>query len=609
MDICFFQSSMPTNDRDDAAEGKKNSPAGCPRTREPRRRGEESGRRCCLSVEFPFFFSPAAELFSFSPSFSFTHPAAPPLLSFSPSHERTQTLQGRYELVCERAHGLVPFNPSRSTRVTLATPGCSPAAEAAAQAAAATTERGNGEPPSSSFSQQQPRPPPRRSPRDEFLLFNVGDALHIAPLFQIDRAPLRCLVFDVRESSNDFVPPSSSSFLRGTTPVCHAWRPLPPSLRRKEPDVIVGLAGGACVLLSLELELQEAASRTRGNGGDGGGDGEREEEETNFHVSSSPSCSSPVAAQVLWPPPPLVLGGAARSHEDGNDFVAVSVSPSLPSRVVAVAWAPGSRAVVVNACGLVAVHEPPWGLQRADEEDEEEQEMEGAMGEEERRRTASGNDGALFEAAMAAAAAAPSPPTSRDDGGGEEEGEEEDVDASSPASSSFMTAAGTTTASSSPPGGVGNNLLTSSSISPAGGGIGGGAGLSAAAAAHATTPPTPPTPPSRRLTQNFEGSEREQRQRFARPAVRTFSVVADLDEKEKRVGAANGSRRRRTAKPKKKKKTVPRSSIVASAALSPDGTLLATAGRDGVARVHSLATGRMVAGFSAYYGALHAVAW
>ena len=125
-----------------------------------------------------------------------------------------------------------------------------------------------------------------------------------------------------------------------------------------------------------------------------------------------------------------------------------------------------------------------------------------------------------------------------------------------------------------------------------------------------------------------EGSEqrreRQQEQRFARPAVRTFSVVADLDEEEEeeeeeRGGGANGiigSRRQRKKKAKEKTKTkkkrrskVSRSSIVAAAALSPDGTLLATAGRDGVARVHSLETGRLVAGFSAYYGALHAVAW
>ena len=105
--------------------------------------------------------------------------------------------------------------------------------------------------------------------------------------------------------------------------------------------------------------------------------------------------------------------------------------------------------------------------------------------------------------------------------------------------------------------------------------------------------------------------------------MRTFSVVADLDEEEgeeeeeERGGGAHGLGSRRRRRPAKKKtremrrrpKAVSRSSIVAAAALSPDGTLLATAGRDGVARVHSLETGRLVAGFSAYYGALHAVAW
>lgn len=543
-------------------------------------------------------------------SLSRFHSTPPPpfvSLSLPCTHiiKKKKNFQGRYELVCERAPGLMPFNPSRSTRVTLATPGCSPVAEAAARG-----ERGNDDESPSSSSQL----PPRRSPRDEFLIFNVGDALHVAPLFQIDGHPWRCLVFDGREGNGTaFVPPSSSlSFLRGTTPVCHAWRPLPPALRGKEPDVIVGLAGGACVLLSLELELGEAARVSRGGGrnrgdGDGGGDGEVKN--NNFHSCASPSCSSPVAAQVLWPPPPLVLGGAARSPEDSSDFVAVSVSPSLPSRVVAVAWAPGSRAVVVHACGLVAVHEPPWRLERADEEEEEETEEEEGEG---RRRTASGN-GAFFEA-VRATVTTPSPSTSQ---GGDDGGTDINVDTSSPASSSFLTATGTTTAGSSPPGGVGNQQLRASSTSPGGGGgIGAAAaaGLSAAAAAHATTPPTPPTPPSRRMTQSdFENSEREERQRlFARPAVRTFSVVTDLDEEEGGDEREASGRRRRTTKSKKakkKKSVVSRSSIIAAAALSPDGTLLATAGRDGVARVHSLATGRLVAGFSAYYGALHAVAW
>ena len=541
--------------------------------------------------------------------------------SFSHSNQKTLPPQGRYELVCERSHGLVPFNPSRATRVTLATPGCRPAAETEA-AAMERHERGNDddEPtPSTSTSQ------PLRSPRDEFLLFNVGDALHIAPLFQIDRAPWRCLVFDGRENSSNggFVPPSSSSVLRGTTPVCHAWRPLPPALRGKEPDVIVGLAGGACVLLSLELELEKATARVRR----GRGNGEEEREGNNnahFHSSSSfSSCSSPVAAQVLWPPPPLVLGGAVRSHDGDDASVAGSVSPSLPSRVVAVGWAPRSRAVVVHACGLVAVHDPPWRLDRADEGEEEEdnEEEEEMMGDGKPEARAS-------PLPPSPSTASPSPPSTSlgggRGGGGEEEEEglndNDDVNVSSPASSSFMTAAGTTTAGSSPPGGVGNSLGASPSPAAA-------AGLSAAAAAHATTPPTPPTPPSRRMTpqqQHFEEesiSEQrgEQQQRFARPAVRTFSVVADLDEEEEQQqggeqrGGANGSRRRKSKKTKMKKKSkkavVSRSSIVAAAALSPDGTLIATAGRDGVARVHSLETGRLVAGFSAYYGALHAVAW
>jgi len=44
-------------------------------------------------------------------------------------------------------------------------------------------------------------------------------------------------------------------------------------------------------------------------------------------------------------------------------------------------------------------------------------------------------------------------------------------------------------------------------------------------------------------------------------------------------------------------------------ALSPDGTLLATAGADGVLRVHSTRTGALISGFQAYYGSLAAVAW
>lgn len=338
-------------------------------------------------------------------------------LSFSPNLLHLNLTQGRYELVCERAHGLVPFSPLRTTRLTLATPGCSPAAEARRRSGGGDENENGDDATSPLLTSSSPQQQQRqrhfllRGPRDEFLLFNVGEVLNVAPLFQIDRQPLRSLVFDGRSSSasSSFVPPpSASSFLRATTPVCHSWRPLPPALRGREPDVLVGLAGGAVVALSLELELNEAAAEAeeeeaRRRGQARGGRGEEEANNGNgfsFPTSSSllNACSSPVAAQVLWPPAEISPASTNSGGVGGADFddngsfaaaasasttttAAAAVSPSLASRVVAVAWAPGSRAVVVHGCGLVAVHEPPWRLERAGgaeaEDDAMEEEEEG----------------------------------------------------------------------------------------------------------------------------------------------------------------------------------------------------------------------------------------
>ena len=100
-------------------------------------------------------------------------------------------------------------------------------------------------------------------------------------------------------------------------PTCHAWRQgaAPPA----EPDVLVGLANGCAVALSLAAQL--APGRT---------------------------ATSPAAAEVL------------------------PATVSASGRAVGVAWAPGGgAAVVATASGHVAAHSSPWrpvdATARADE--------------------------------------------------------------------------------------------------------------------------------------------------------------------------------------------------------------------------------------------------
>eukprot|EP00775_Hariotina_reticulata_P004222 gene4222-4471_t len=116
--------------------------------------------------------------------------------------------EGRYVLHSEKNTGLVPFAMRRTTRLTVA-----------------TLHGGEEE--------------------GMYMIYNVGDYLHVAPFNCTEKDPMVSLIFN-------------PSAVRDGHPCCHAYWPAKDGV-----DLVVGIANGEIVLLSLRAQLQAPAGSTR----------------------------------------------------------------------------------------------------------------------------------------------------------------------------------------------------------------------------------------------------------------------------------------------------------------------------------------------------------
>lgn len=119
-----------------------------------------------------------------------------------------KTAEGRYALHSEKTIGLVPFAMRRTTRLTIA-----------------TLHGGDEE--------------------GMYMVYNVGDYLHVAPFDATDKDPVCSLIFN-------------PSAVRDGHPSCHAYYPTKDGL-----DLLVGFANGEIALMSLRAQLQAPPGNTR----------------------------------------------------------------------------------------------------------------------------------------------------------------------------------------------------------------------------------------------------------------------------------------------------------------------------------------------------------
>eukprot|EP00878_Enallax_costatus_P025536 GHUV01027323.1.p1 GENE.GHUV01027323.1~~GHUV01027323.1.p1 ORF type:complete len:186 (+),score=25.84 GHUV01027323.1:312-869(+) len=116
--------------------------------------------------------------------------------------------EGRYVLHSEKTLGLVPFMMRRSSRLTIA-------------ALHGGEEEGM------------------------YMVYNVGDYLHVAPFDATEKDPMCSLIFN----------PTS---MRDGNPCCHAYYPARDGL-----DLLVGIANGEVALMSLRAQISAPPGTNR----------------------------------------------------------------------------------------------------------------------------------------------------------------------------------------------------------------------------------------------------------------------------------------------------------------------------------------------------------